>query len=53
MSTIYVVERVYSSSELPLKAFRVKAEARGEIAVLNQQNPGWRYHVRELELVED
>jgi hypothetical protein len=53
MSTIYILQRVYSAFELPLKAFRIEAEARGEINVLTQQHPDRHYRVRELELVED
>ena len=53
MSQIYVVRRVYSSCEIPLKAYRVEAQARGEVTALKQEHPDRHYDVRTLELVED
>jgi hypothetical protein len=53
VSTIYVVERVYCSFEIQIKAFRVEAEANGYIEKLEQDHPERTFRTRQMELVED
>ena len=49
MSTIYVVERVYSSFEIQIKAFRVEAEANGYVEQLEQDFPERTFRTRMME----
>ena len=53
MSTIYILERVYSASELLIKAYRIEAEAEGKAAELRKQYPDKSFRIRAVELVED
>jgi hypothetical protein len=53
VSTIYVVERVYSSFEIQLKAYRIEAEAHGAEEAYQRLFPDQKFRVRQMELVED